>query len=204
MYKYKIIIKYYGVLCDKEQLDDEEVFDEDVMCFTDDIEVIKNEIEHKIKEWIKRGYILDFQQDKNVIRLFNGIQENWNDYLEIYYVENDKVQDFYIYKLYKFGYIETIIYEIERTILKLKNEVVNNGMKNNTILELALLIELKRFLDDPMFLRNSLIEDVKLMCEYKGELIDSVVNSYFNTSLGISFDDLRIMVNNFLKDYKKD
>ena len=64
--------------------------------------------------------------------------------------------------------------------------------------------ELKRFLDDPIFLRNSLIEDVKLMCEYKGELIDSVVNSYFNASFGISFDDLRIMVNNFLKDYKKD
>lgn len=204
MYKYKIIIKYYGALCDKEQLDDEEVFDEDVICFTDDIEVIRNEIEYKIKEWIKRGYVLDFQQEKNVIRLFNDIQENWNDYLEIYYVADDKVQDFYIYKLYKFGYIETIIYEIERTILKLKNEVVNNGMKNSTILELALLIELKRFLDDPVFLRNSLIEDVKLMCEYKGELIDSVVNSYFNSNFGISFDDLRIMINNFLKDYKKD
>ena len=204
MYKYKIIIKYYGALCDKEQLDEEEVFDEDVICFTDDIEVIKNEIEYKIKEWVKRGYVLDFQQDKNVIRLFNDIQENWNDYLEIYYVADDKVQDFYIYKLYKFGYIETIIYEVERTILKLKNKVVDSGMKNSIILELGLLIELKRFLDDPMFLRNSLMEDVRLMYEYKGELIDSIVNSYFNTSLGIFFDDLRIMINNFLKDYKKD
>ena len=204
MYKYKIIIKYYGALCDKEQLDDEEVFDEDVICFTDDIEVIKNEIEYKIKEWVKRGYVLDFQQDKNVIRLFNDIQENWNDYLEIYYVADDKVQDFYIYKLYKFGYIETIIYEVERTILKLKNKVVDSGMKNSIILELGLLIELKRFLDDPMFLRDSLMEDVRLMYEYKGELIDSIVNSYFNTNLGIFFDDLRIMINNFLKDYKKD
>lgn len=204
MYKYKIIIKYYGALCDKEQLDDEEVFDEDVICFTDDIEVIKNEIEYKIKEWVKRGYVLDFQQDKNVIRLFNDIQENWNDYLEIYYVADDKVQDFYIYKLYKFGYIETIIYEVERTILKLKNKVVDSGMKNSIILELGLLIELKRFLDDPMFLRDSLMENVRLMYEYKGELIDSIVNSYFNTNLGIFFDDLRIMINNFLKDYKKD
>ena len=48
------------------------------------------------------------------------------------------------FKLYKYGYVETIIYEIEKTILKLKNEIVNNGMKNNTISELALLIELKR------------------------------------------------------------
>lgn len=199
---YKVIIKYFGELCDKEQFEDEEVFDEEIICETEDLVVVRNEIENQINTFVDRNYVLDLQKDKNMIRLFFGVQENWNDYLEIYYVEDDIIQENFIDDLYVFGYIKTIKYKANENLKSLRNKVNDNGYKDNFILEMALMIELKHFLDNERYVREFAIDDIKLMSEFRGEFIDSVVSNYFNGELGTSYDDIHIMVVDFLNDYR--
>ena len=97
---YKLIRRYFGELCDKENTD-KEVFDEEV-CFEN-----KNYslVESKFKEYLfkdkQNGYVVDTETEKLVnygemARLFFDYQENWNNYIEMYIIRvQDKKDDLY-------------------------------------------------------------------------------------------------------------
>lgn len=201
---YKVIIKYFGELCDKETLEDEEVFDKEVICETDNLEVVKNEIENKIKIFIKDGYVLDLQHNEKTITMFFDYQENWNNYIEIYYVKNDIEQEKFINDLYYFGYIKTIQCEINKWLNDRQAELIDNGFEDNLILKMALVIELKNFLDNEVYEKNYSISKIEVMTEFKENFIEEVINSYLSRELGNSYVDIKVYIQDFLNNYRKE
>lgn len=82
---YKLVIRYFGELCSKEKRDDIEVYDEDIIKNENkkELEKIQN---NYIQDSLKDGYVLDKEEQK-ICRLFFGEQENWNNYIEMFFEE---------------------------------------------------------------------------------------------------------------------
>ena len=97
---YKLIRRYFGELCDKEQVDDEEVYDEEVVCENIAVAFVEREFNKLLQEDLENGYIIDKEQNKtDNMRLFLGEQENWNNYIEMFIIKDDKEVDIEIEKI---------------------------------------------------------------------------------------------------------
>lgn len=87
---YKLVRRYYGELCDKEQIDDIEVFDE-VIVSNGSKEELSILFENTKQADIKNGFVIDSQENKNdSVRLFFDRDENWNCYIEMEIVLTNK------------------------------------------------------------------------------------------------------------------
>ena len=90
---YKLVVRYFGDLCEKEKRNDFEVFDESILDIADSEDKLVNYFEETIKEFILNDYVEDnIENDLNYIknikcnyfrRFFSEYFENWNSYVEV-------------------------------------------------------------------------------------------------------------------------
>lgn len=91
---YKLVKRYYGELCDKEQIGDKEVYDEEVVYEHTFVAFVEKEMKKILQEEVEKGFVIDEENNNNeCIILFWEYQENWNSYMEILIVKDNRGVD---------------------------------------------------------------------------------------------------------------
>lgn len=89
---FKLEIRYYGELCDKELQDNKEVFDSDTLGISKNRTDLLKIMEEKGIDYIQNGYVLDNGENKkDLTRYFFDYIENWNNYIELEIIDIEKI-----------------------------------------------------------------------------------------------------------------
>ena len=94
---YKLVKRYFGELCDKEKTD-EEVFDEEICFEHKNYAFVEKAYQDNLVKDEKDGYVIDDETKGaeklgDLVRLFFGNQENWNNYIEMFIIKTKDEQD---------------------------------------------------------------------------------------------------------------
>ena len=217
---YKVYIKYFGELVDKISGTDgngdcAENYElgEEYIC--------KNEkqLEKKVNELIKEGVNKDFVIDEDttletnkiielvqnngreIIRLFFGKEENWNCYYELVLEKLDKMAIYGI-EFERISIINELIRLVNEEFQKQKQEFIET-QKDNMIAELSLLQEIMRYLDNEKTKNNISIGDWRIVNNDIGYFVDEVVAIYYNSDLGNSYEDIELIIKEFIREFKE-
>lgn len=88
---YKLVKRYYGELCDKEQRDDREVYDEEVVFEHTFVAFVEKELQKQLQEEVEKGFVIDEEKNKDdYVILFWEYQENWNAYIEVLIIKDNR------------------------------------------------------------------------------------------------------------------
>jgi hypothetical protein len=140
---YKLIRRYYGELCDKEKQDDTEVFDEEVLECGDKeyLEKVQNSC---LQDDLNNGYVVD-DEEKDIYRLFFEKQENWNNYIEMFVVEEMTEIDEELMSVAE-DYREIPFTDLQAILLRLEDKYsIHYQELYNRVAEFVILKELKEF-----------------------------------------------------------
>ncbi len=101
---WKLVRRYYGELCDREQTTDKEVYDEEVVFENTMVAIVQKEFQKYLKNDLEANYVIDDEVKRinyemgNKVRLFYGEQENWNNYIEMYVVKDNTIEELLLQK----------------------------------------------------------------------------------------------------------
>ena len=180
---YKLIRRYFGELCDKINVDDTEVFDEDV-CFENRNFGI---VESKFKEYLfkdkQNNYVVDEETKKlaslgEMVRLFFDYQENWNNYIEMFIVRVEDNKDSLEKELESIVENYDKLTEKEKTevLLELEDKYETHYQKlKNAVVERVIRKRLKEFKGSRTINNNtfiSFVRDLENQFECEIDLID--------------------------------
>lgn len=130
---FKLVIRYYGELCDKEKVAEKEVYDEEILGVAKYRIDLLQKMEKKIIEFIQNNYIIDNEEaHKDLTRLFFENVENWNNYVELEIIEIKKEDNVMGYaeeleKLAKESFEKFMNYIDEHTNLLTETDEDENG-----------------------------------------------------------------------------
>lgn len=200
--KFRLIKRYFGVLCDKEQKEDEEVFDEDVVIVTEDLKTINDKIFKIINQATVDGFVIDEDEGrKDIIRLFFSYQENWNEYFEII-IEEVNTSNVMTIDIYKNELISNIIQEIKKYYNKVKNLFLEEK-RDNLVSEMSLILELSRYLENQKTNCKYSLSELELIFKNGRGFIDEFTSIYYNSDLGNSYEDIQKIIEEYIREYEE-
>ena len=217
---YKIYIKYFGELVDKISGTDgsgdcAENYElgEEYICKNE--EDLKKEVNRLIKEGIDRDFVIDENttletnkiielvqnNGKEIIRLFYGKEENWNCYYELVLEKLDRVAVYGI-EFERISIINELIRLVNEEFQKQKKEFIET-QNDIMIAELSLLQETMRYLDNEKTKNNISIGDWRVVNKDISYFVDEIVAIYYNSDLGNSYEDIELIIKEFIREFKE-